>query len=119
MEHEVQFLPLRPNNGKRKKKRGFINCIFCNKCGAIATSIKQIAKVRCDCQNRAGPKRAQLLARLRDILAEKQLPETDLDKVQYALNLLLPEEQNSEERVPHYIAKMPWPLPSPATLFIC
>ena len=118
-DHEVQFLPLPPNNDKRKKKRGFLNCIFCKKCRAIASSIKLIAKVRCDCRNRAGPKRAQLLARLRDILAKKQLPETDLDKVQYALNLLLPEEQNSEEREPHDIAKMPWPLSSPAKLFIC
>ena len=113
-DHDVIFLKFPPF--KEKVKRLTVIHPFCKKCSATAVSIAQIAKIPCNVSRRGGPGRQLLIRRVRAAVNDVTLPDALKKDLQHTLSWI---DAPSGPAVDHQIDKFPWPLPSPASLYIC
>lgn len=113
-DHDVIFLKFPPF--KEKVKRLTVIHPFCKKCSARAVSIAQIAKIPCNVSRRGGPGRQLLIRRVRAAVNDVTLPDALKKDLQHTLSWI---DAPSGPAVDHQIDKFPWPLPSPASLYIC
>lgn len=77
--HDPTFVSI-PPTGKSKQKRGGISYVICQQCGSMAMTAKRLAKIACEqFASSKGPKRKQLVERLRACLGNADISD-DLKK---------------------------------------
>eukprot|EP00438_Fugacium_kawagutii_P015484 Skav232945 [mRNA] locus=scaffold1860:17553:18860:- [translate_table: standard] len=86
--HDCEILQL-PYTGQGKKRRLFVNKIFCKTCTALSHSAEAMSKLPCEKASKGGPKRALLIARLKQFRprfaaggADRQALESVIRKLQ-------------------------------------
>lgn len=98
-DHQVIFLSI-PCTGNETKKRNGVTRVACAKCTALAPSVAGLAAFSCVGEKRAGPKRGQLLARMRRLVNDTNVTEQQRAQAQQVLDVLSP-PQNAEQPVVH------------------
>ena len=116
-DHQVVFLSI-PCTGNETKKRNGLTRVACAKCTALAQSVAGLAAISCEGEKRAGPKRGQLLARMRHLVDATNVTEQQRSQAQQVLDVLSP-PQTAEQPVVHEPIRVDWPVPPLKHMFVC
>ena len=116
-DHQVVFLSI-PCTGNETKKRNGLTRVACAKCTALAQSVAGLAAISCEGEKRAGPKRGQLLARMRHLVDATNVTQQQRSQAQQVLDVLSP-PQTAEQPVVHEPIRVDWPVPPLKHIFVC
>ena len=118
-DHDCTILRM-PCTGTAKKHRKFINVLMCKKCKSIAKSAQHIGRIRCDSHRVAGPKRKQLLQRLRTFAETcSEASQERADTLTFLRRLEEPSEPRLVDHGPHEVILIHTPTTPSRKMFFC
>eukprot|EP00435_Cladocopium_sp_Y103_P050110 s1517_g15.t1 len=110
--HDPVFVTI-PITGKQKKKRGGMSKAICKKCGTMAQHARELATMPCEkIASSRGPRRKQLIARLRDCLKQPAISPELKRGAQTVLNIIDVSGGNSTDTAganKHQFEAIVWP----------
>ena len=117
--HDCEILQL-PYTGQGKKRRRFLNKIFCKKCTALSPSAEAMSKLPCEKASKGGPKRAMLIARLKKCRSRFAPGGADRQALESVIQKLQPSDSVPEAApVDHDVVPLQIPGQPPKRFMFC